>query len=160
VINFKRFVYSPGVLRTLRALKLTEVLRNLRYKLARHEGGVYRVKVHGVRAAFRVADSAQLVSVDLNLALEDEFLQLVIASLGSGDVFMDVGANIGVFTIFAALLVGDGGQVIAFEPEARIYAQLEDNIGVNGLHNVRPLRLPWVRTLPADHSLWTGRRLP
>ena len=38
--------------------------------------------------------------------------------LRPGDVFVDVGANIGLFTLIAAARVGPAGRVVAFEPHA------------------------------------------
>ena len=45
---------------------------------------------------------------------------LVLAMLRPGDVFVDVGANIGYFTILAASAVGAQGMVFAFEPDPAI----------------------------------------
>lgn len=139
--RLKQLVYTPQVLRVLRALKLTEVMRNLHYKLARHPGGVYRTRIQGIQAAFQAADPAELVQVDWNLKLEDEFLGIVIRGLRAGDVFADIGANIGVFTILSALAVGERGQVVTFEPEAGAYAQLGRNITLNNLQNVHTFQV-------------------
>jgi FkbM family methyltransferase len=49
-----------------------------------------------------------------------------------GMVVVDVGANIGLFTLISARCVGYGGRVISFEPSPRIFALLRDNIQVNG----------------------------
>jgi FkbM family methyltransferase len=48
-----------------------------------------------------------------------------------GDVFYDIGANIGVFTIFAATRTGKNGKVYAFEPHGANFARLIDNITAN-----------------------------
>lgn len=50
-----------------------------------------------------------------------------------GDVFLDVGAYIGWFTIKAAKAVGPSGKVIALEPDAYNREQLEGNLALNGL---------------------------
>lgn len=134
--RLKQFIYSPGVLRVLRALRLTDLLRNLHYKMATQSGGIYRSSLYGVRSAFQVANPAELVQVEFNLMLEEEILRLVLPCLRSGDVFLDIGANIGIYTILSALIVGEKGKVVAFEPETRNFAQLERNISVNGLKNV------------------------
>jgi FkbM family methyltransferase len=57
--------------------------------------------------------------------------------LRPGDVFVDVGANIGLFTLIAACSVGPAGRVIAFEPTSVTYARLVDNVRLNGFSNVR-----------------------
>ncbi len=61
--------------------------------------------------------------------------------LAPGATVIDVGANIGCFSITAAKMVGPTGRVIAVEPEASTYKQLLRNIELNHLDNVIPLRL-------------------
>lgn len=61
--------------------------------------------------------------------------------LERGMVFVDVGANEGLYTLFAASKVGDSGRVVALEPSEREYKRLLKNLALNGLRNVRPLRL-------------------
>lgn len=48
-----------------------------------------------------------------------------------GDVVVDLGANIGYFTLLAAKLVGQKGKVYAFEPEPKNYYYLQKNIKLN-----------------------------
>jgi FkbM family methyltransferase len=55
--------------------------------------------------------------------------------LGTGDVFIDVGANLGSYTIPLAQHVGPFGAVIAFEPFRWLYQMLNANIAANGLMN-------------------------
>ena len=49
---------------------------------------------------------------------------------------MDAGANIGLFTLIAAKLVGEQGSVHAFEPVSQVYQRLQQNIVLNRLTNV------------------------
>jgi FkbM family methyltransferase len=49
--------------------------------------------------------------------------------LGPGDLFVDVGANIGCYAVLAAEL---GAEVIAVEPAADTFALLRENIALNG----------------------------
>jgi len=56
--------------------------------------------------------------------------------LRPGMVFVDVGANDGYFTLFAARRVGPSGRVVAAEPSSRERAHLQRNLGRNGLDNV------------------------
>ena len=58
---------------------------------------------------------------------------LILSWLQAGGVFIDVGANIGFFTLIAASLVGEHGQVFAFEPDPANHALLTKNARYNKL---------------------------
>lgn len=58
------------------------------------------------------------------------------ASLQPGDLFVDVGANIGVYATWAAKLVGPTGAVLALEPVPTTRAWLERLCAQNDLRNV------------------------
>ncbi len=67
--------------------------------------------------------------------------------LNKGDVFVDVGANIGYYTVYASKKVGDDGLVIAIEPDAR---SLPDVRNLMVLHkNVKALEVPNARVVEA-----------
>ena len=61
--------------------------------------------------------------------------------LKPGDVFIDVGANIGLYTLKAARLVGPEGKVAALEPGHDAYQQLKANLALNDYDWVRPLKI-------------------
>jgi FkbM family methyltransferase len=52
-----------------------------------------------------------------------------IDGFGSNAVFWDIGANVGVYTLYAA---SKGTRVMAFEPEAESFALLQRNVDLNG----------------------------
>jgi FkbM family methyltransferase len=56
--------------------------------------------------------------------------------LRDGGIVIDVGANIGFYTLTAAIDVGIAGRVVAFEPNAGAAARLRENIAINRLTNV------------------------
>lgn len=56
--------------------------------------------------------------------------------LRPGDNVIDAGANIGLYTMFFADLVGPGGKVLAFEPDEICAARLRENLALNKLTNV------------------------
>jgi FkbM family methyltransferase len=57
-------------------------------------------------------------------------------SIRKGMVVVDVGANVGYYTLMASRLVGEEGRVFAFEPEPQNYDLLCKNIKANGCRNV------------------------
>lgn len=67
---------------------------------------------------------------------ESETTKLVETLLGSGAVFVDVGANIGYFTLLAAHQVGTEGRVVAVEPSHQNLSFLRHNVQTNGLKQV------------------------
>lgn len=60
--------------------------------------------------------------------------------LRKGDLFVDVGANIGLMSIYASELVGNTGQVRAFEPNPETAGILEENISLNKIDNIESFR--------------------
>lgn len=55
---------------------------------------------------------------------------------GEGQTVVDVGANIGNFTVALAAIVGPGGRVHAFEPQRAMFHILCGNVAINNLANV------------------------
>ena len=68
---------------------------------------------------------------------EPNLTQWLGGCLRRGDTFVDVGANIGYFSLLAAKLVGPGGRVVAIEASPGIFAALARHVEHNGADNVR-----------------------
>lgn len=56
--------------------------------------------------------------------------------LRRGDVFVDVGANVGVLSLVASKFVGDSGRVFSIEPHPRTVRYLEGNVELNAARNI------------------------
>ena len=67
---------------------------------------------------------------------EPETRRFFDAYLRPGDTFLDIGANIGLYTLAAARRVGRSGRVHAFEPCSQTFERLADNVQLNSLRNV------------------------
>lgn len=74
-------------------------------------------------------------SVYLNL-VEPKQTEALFKVLKGGDVFFDIGANVGYYTILGARSVGSGGKVFAFEPVIRNVVYLHKHAVLNRLDNV------------------------
>jgi FkbM family methyltransferase len=61
------------------------------------------------------------------------FTAFVQRHLRPGDVAVDVGAHVGLFTLLMAYQVWEHGRVIAYEPNPRLLALLRDNVSMNWL---------------------------
>lgn len=60
----------------------------------------------------------------------------VMSMLNIGDIFVDVGSNIGLFSLSASKKVGETGKVICFEPAPTTFNRLLENININSLNNL------------------------
>ncbi|GMV18745.1 MAG: hypothetical protein AMXMBFR56_69690 [Polyangiaceae bacterium] len=71
---------------------------------------------------------------------EFEEMAFVTHLLRAGDLFLDIGANIGSYTVLASAVAG--AHCLSFEPYPATFRRLEDNLRLNALeHLVTPRRL-------------------
>jgi FkbM family methyltransferase len=61
--------------------------------------------------------------------------------LRPGDTFLDVGANIGYFSILASRIVGEHGLVVALEPNPVVFTRFLENIKMNKIETIEPICL-------------------
>ena len=71
----------------------------------------------------------------------------LIAKLRKGNVAIDAGANIGVFTVIASTLVGPECKVISIEPDPENVKALKKNVELNELKTSKSLREPYTKNL-------------
>ncbi len=69
---------------------------------------------------------------------EIEFLK---SAVEPGGVFLDVGANIGYYTLMMSRHVGETGRVVAIEADPDTFKRLKENIALNGRGNVTALQV-------------------
>lgn len=67
---------------------------------------------------------------------EPFMLDLFSKHLRPGNTFVDIGANIGQHSMYAATLVGKSGHVHAFEPIPALYQQIKDSVEANGYEEI------------------------
>ena len=85
------------------------------------------------------------------LGLRDGAAQRLIArEVGPGMIAVDVGANVGWYTLALARCVGSGGRVYALEPEPRCFELLGRAVGV-----ASPAQVELRQVAAADYSGWT-----
>ena len=72
---------------------------------------------------------------------KDNEAQIFVSHLTPGMTVIDVGANIGLYSLLAGRKVGPAGRVIAFEPVPEIFDRLQKHILLNGLTNVTVSRI-------------------
>jgi len=96
---------------------------------------------------------------------EPDVSALLLRTLRPGDTFVDIGANIGFFSVLAGKLVGPDGHIAAFEADADNHRDLVRHLELNDLANVDAVCMPVADTAEprvfftnADdsggHALW------
>jgi FkbM family methyltransferase len=103
------------------------------YKRALPKGEAW-VEVHGQKMWLNLDDRTQLsIAVGMH---EKEAFELFRAMIKPGQTVVDIGANVGFYTLAAARAVGPEGRVIAFEPEPNNCERIRRNLEANGHRNV------------------------
>ena len=95
------------------------------------------------------AHAGLLMSGLLELPVQEAMRRL----LGPGDVFYDVGANVGFFALAGARQVGPAGAVYAFEPVAENAAAIRAATELNGLAQVEVIEQAAGRAAGSDRLL-------
>ncbi|HBE20261.1 MAG TPA: hypothetical protein DEG17_07890 [Cyanobacteria bacterium UBA11149] len=86
---------------------------------------------------FKIGDKTIRLDESLrrwNIASESGVHQILADYLQPGDIFIDIGANFGLHSLYAAQLVGNKGHVFAFEPVPATLKLLKVNIELNDLY--------------------------
>jgi FkbM family methyltransferase len=99
-------------------------------------GQVARAKVRGFWMELDTTDLIQRTLYCSN-DFEPRLRQEIEKRLGPGDTFIDIGCNVGFFSLCAARTVGPAGLVYAFEPAPATVARLRHNIELNSIPNIR-----------------------
>lgn len=112
---------------------------------ARHND-IIELQVEGIAPGLRLrvhGGGDQMISARLREehCWEPYETALTLQHLHPGDVYVDVGANIGYYTLVAAARVGAQGAVLAYEPEPGNFALLQANVAMNGLPQVQTFNL-------------------
>jgi FkbM family methyltransferase len=107
--------------------------RNLRPK------GTVLIESHGNRMYADTRDEGVLPLLQAGGIYEEFETELFKGLLKPGMVVVDVGANIGHYSLIAARLVGESGHVYSFEPDPHNFELLRANIELNGFENVTPV---------------------
>jgi len=88
------------------------------------------VEIGRVKSEFKLRDRFDERMVTEHVEEERELLSDVIASVRESDVFVDIGANIG---LFSCLIGKKVDRVIAFEPHPDNYSRLQENVERNSI---------------------------
>jgi FkbM family methyltransferase len=86
---------------------------------------------------------------------EPHISALIESRLRSGDIFCDVGANIGYDSLLGSSVVGPAGKVIAIEASPTIYGRLLNNLRLNRVANVEAVHVA-ITAEPGEIPIYKG----
>jgi len=120
----------------------TRLIQNVKNKKIRpfriDEKGLWFETKYGFSVYFNLKD--RILELDVNATWEDMESTFIVHNLKEGAVFVDVGANIGYFSMLAAQQ--KAGKVLAIEPIPKTYNMLNMNIEYNMFTDViEPLNI-------------------
>ena len=81
-------------------------------------------------------DPGDSLDLSINGVYGELDTKIIREEIHEGDIVIDVGANIGYYTLIFAQLVGSSGKVFAFEPESKNFEILKKNIEINNYPNI------------------------
>lgn len=81
-------------------------------------------------------DPGDSLDLSINGVYGELDTKIIREEIHEGDIVIDVGANIGYYTLIFAQLVGSSGKVFAFEPESKNFEILKKNIKINNYQNI------------------------
>ena len=88
-------------------------------------------RIHDYQMCLDLYDPGLSRDIVIRGTREEQLKYLIEREVHEGDVVLDVGANIGYYTIMLAKLVGSSGRVYALEPEANNFSLLNQNVALN-----------------------------
>lgn len=122
-------IHPPRFLR--RAPLVKERLRRAMKRYA--PAGPLELTVEGLRWHLAPRDNKVDFDIWYKRRLDEAPERAFLAEhLGPGDVFVDVGANIGLYTVWLLAAV-PGARAVTFEPLPRLHARQSRNVALNGL---------------------------
>lgn len=101
--------------------------------------GVRRATVHGYQMDLDLGEAIQRW-IYMG-AFEPTETALVREQLRPGMTFLDVGANVGYFSLLAASRVGPRGRVVAIEPSAHAFSRLNATVEANHIEQVEAFQM-------------------
>lgn len=94
----------------------------------------------GLRAAVRLDRDGSFANLFYAQYRDPTLVPILEATLTPGSVLYDVGANVGIYSLWGSRLVGSAGRVFAFEPVPATASWLDEVLAHNDIDNVETVR--------------------
>jgi FkbM family methyltransferase len=136
LLRTQQFLMSLGISRAIRKIPLAYPAYKFLYRRWVPRDELF-VNAHGHKLFLDPGDMGMARAFLLSGGeWEETETRLFSSFVKKGMTVVDVGANVGYYTLLAARLVGENGKVFAFEPGPDNLALLKQNVKENGYKNV------------------------
>lgn len=98
------------------------------------------VSRQGIKIRTRIGNGEGLFCAVAGTDYEPE-MRWFLSQMKQGHVFVDVGANVGIYSLHASRLLGAAEKIFAFEPTPQTHNILLENIRINQIQNIKCLPL-------------------
>ncbi len=140
IVNYKFLFQQTGKLFLFYLMEL----RGFCWQLPWNKNKIFSIKIlpgYSIKLARR-GDIAEIiykneVLIKYEKSFEYSTLKLFSGIIKKGDVIIDAGANIGLYSIFYSKLAGKEGRVYSFEPDKTTNLLLKKNLQLNDCNNVQ-----------------------
>ena len=96
------------------------------------------VSIHGVKFQGNFGKSMFIKCLYVGKDYEPDLVKFLKKNLKSDDIFIDVGANIGYFSIIASTIIKNN-PIYAIEPDPNNVNEMNNNIKINNIKNIKVL---------------------
>lgn len=131
------------------------LLRERKLEKARRENKPFIARMPGINLKVVIRPHMYFSDAYAGKIFEPGTIRFMKKNIKKSMVALDIGANVGYFTLLLSRLVGPQGKVIAFEPGQYAYELLKKNININGFTNIVTFQLA-VSDVPGEVILFEG----
>jgi len=97
------------------------------------------IAINGINIRCHLGDNKSECDLAEGRLRNIEHIARLTSGLAPGSVFVDIGANFGLFSLFAAREVGPSGRVLAIEPSPEMASRARFNAAANGFNHMTVL---------------------
>lgn len=135
LINLRKLLKNPSLERN----KLSFILKLIFWKINKHFLNISFIYsfYKSLKIVLEPSSSYGALTFYTNLADYYE-MHFLLKTLKNQDVFIDIGSNIGIYSLLASTKI-TSGRIFAFEPNPSIFNKLKTNLQLNNVTNCMPI---------------------
>lgn len=136
--------YTDKFVGGLEILGLKPIVSRIYWTIHERMPSETEYEVAGIVTRFETSGRYEETSLTHTLVNERDVLADLLENLRVNDIFYDIGANLGIYTCFAASKIDphENGEVLAFEPAPKNVSRIERNLELNDLEaEIHPIAL-------------------